>query len=237
MQCHAHGSAATHAADALLVGECKAKVEEDAIVAREVDLLKRRLADPALDKSRMQEYLLRLIYVEMLGHSASFGYIHAVKMTHEQHISAKKVGYLAVSLFLDDSHDLLILIVNTLQQDLKSDNPLTGATATGASRRCARARAVGSRARADRAVSAALTAICKVVSGDAMASVLPQVTELLGHHTDLVRKKALMALHRFYQRSPATVAHLVPRFRTMLCDKARVTSHLRVPFGCTTPVA
>ena len=108
-------------------GECKSKVEEDAIVAKEVDLLKRRLADPALDKSRMQEYLLRLMYVEMLGHSASFGYIHAVKQTHEAALSAKKVGYLAVSLFLDDSHDLLILIVNTLQQDLKSDNPLVGA--------------------------------------------------------------------------------------------------------------
>ncbi len=96
-------------------------------MAREVDVLKRRLADPALDKSRMQEYLLRLVYVEMLGHSASFGYIHAVKLTHEPHITSKKVGYLAVSLMLDDTHDLLILLVNTLQQDLKSDSPLVGA--------------------------------------------------------------------------------------------------------------
>ncbi len=98
-------------------------------MAREVEVLKRRLADPALDKSRMQEYLLRLVYVEMLGHSASFGYIHAVKMTHEPHITSKKVGYLATSLFLEEGHDLLILIVNTLQQDLKSDSPLVGALA------------------------------------------------------------------------------------------------------------
>jgi AP-4 complex subunit epsilon-1 len=108
-------------------GECKSKAEEDAIVTREVDVLKRRLADPMVDKSRMQEYLLRLVYVEMLGHSASFGYIHAVKMTHEPLVASKKVGYLATSLFLNESHDLLILIVNTLQQDLKSDNPLVGA--------------------------------------------------------------------------------------------------------------
>jgi AP-4 complex subunit epsilon-1 len=59
------------------------------------------------------------------------------------------------------------------------------------------------------------------VSGDSIPAVLPQVVDLLGHSTDLVRKKAVMVLHRFYQRAPATVAHLLPRFRQMLCDKAR----------------
>lgn len=71
------------------------------------------------------------------------------------------------------------------------------------------------------AVSTALTAICKLVSGETIGAILPQVTELLSHATDLVRKKAVMVLHRFYQRSPSAVAHLLPRFRTALCDKAR----------------
>jgi AP-4 complex subunit epsilon-1 len=70
-------------------------------------------------------------------------------------------------------------------------------------------------------VSTALTAICKLVSGETIGAILPQVTELLSHATDLVRKKAVMVLHRFYQRSPSAVAHLLPRFRTALCDKAR----------------
>lgn len=96
-------------------------------MAREVDTLKRRLADPALDRSRLSEYLLRAAYVEMLGHGASFAYIHAVKQTHEAGLNPKQVGYLATALFLHDSHELLILCVNTLQQDLKSDNPLVGA--------------------------------------------------------------------------------------------------------------
>lgn len=96
-------------------------------MAREVEVLKKRLADPALDRSRLQEYMMRAVYVEMLGHSAAFAYIHAVKMTCEPGTMNKKVGYLATSLFLHESHELLILIVNTLQQDLKSDNPLIGA--------------------------------------------------------------------------------------------------------------
>lgn len=49
------------------VGECKSKAEEDRIVAHEVMELKRRLEDPRIDKSRMKEYMLRAMYVEMLG--------------------------------------------------------------------------------------------------------------------------------------------------------------------------
>ena len=38
-----------------------------------------------------------------------------------------QVAYLASGLFLDYKSDLIILVVNTLSQDLKSDNYLVGA--------------------------------------------------------------------------------------------------------------
>lgn len=37
-----------------------------------------------------------------------------------------QVAYLASSLFLDYKSDLIILVVNTITQDLKSDNHLVG---------------------------------------------------------------------------------------------------------------
>jgi AP-4 complex subunit epsilon-1 len=137
----------------------------------------------------MKELLLRLIYTEMLGHDASFGHIHAVKMTHDKSLPLKRTGYLAVALFLDERHDLIILIlmVNTIQKDLRSDNYLI--------------------------VCAALTAACRLIGGEAIPAVLPQVVELLAHPKEAVRKKAVMALHRSYQRSPSCVSHLVSNFR------------------------
>ncbi|KAK8480694.1 hypothetical protein V6N13_036132 [Hibiscus sabdariffa] len=174
------------------IGEARSKAEEDRIVLSEIETLKRRISEPDIPKRKMKEYILRLVYIEMLGHDASFGYIHAVKMTHDDSLLVKRTGYLAVTLFLNEDHDLIILIVNTIQKDLKSDNYLV--------------------------VCAALNAVCKLINEETIPAVLPQVVELLGHPKEAVRKKAIMALHRFYQKSPSSVSHLISNFRKRLCD-------------------
>ncbi|KAK1306689.1 AP-4 complex subunit epsilon [Acorus calamus] len=174
------------------IGESRSKAEEDRIILREVDLLKRRISEPDVPRRKMKEYVIRLIYAEMLGHDASFGYIHAVKLAHDESLPSKRTGYLAVTLFLDDGHDLIILIVNTMQKDLRSDNYLV--------------------------VCAALTAVCRLVNEETIPAILPQVVELLGHPKEAVRKKSVMALHRFHQKSPGSVSHLLSNFRKRLCD-------------------
>ncbi|KAE8637365.1 hypothetical protein CSA_023066 [Cucumis sativus] len=169
------------------IGEARSKAEEERIIIHEMETLKRRLTDPDIPKRKMKEYIIRLVYVEMLGHDASFGYIHAVKMTHDDNLLLKRTGYLAVTLFLNEDHDLIILIVNTIQKDLKSDNYLI--------------------------VCAALNAVCRLINEETIPAVLPQVVELLGHSKEAVRKKAIMALHRFHQKSPSSISHLLSNFR------------------------
>ncbi|KAK7309460.1 hypothetical protein RJT34_06209 [Clitoria ternatea] len=174
------------------IGEARSKAEEDRIVLREIDTLKRHINSADIPIRKMKEYIIRLLYVEMLGHDASFGYIHAVKITHHHNLLLKRTGYLAVTLFLNDDHDLIILIVNTIQKDLASDNYLV--------------------------VSAALNAVCKLINDETIPAVLPRVLDLLNHSKDTVRKKAVMALHRFYLKSPSSVSHLLSNFRKRLCD-------------------
>ncbi|XP_027345534.1 AP-4 complex subunit epsilon-like isoform X1 [Abrus precatorius] len=174
------------------IGEARSKAEEDRIVLREIETLKRRIVEPDIPKRKMKEYIIRLLYVEMLGHDASFGYIHAVKMTHHDNLLSKRTGYLALTLFLNEDHDLIILIVNTIQKDLKSDNYLV--------------------------VCAALNAVCKLINEETIPAVLPSVIDLLSHPKDAVRKKAVMALYRFHHKSPSSVSHLLSNFRKRLCD-------------------
>ncbi|KAM0070155.1 putative adaptor protein complex AP-4, epsilon subunit [Helianthus debilis subsp. tardiflorus] len=174
------------------IGETRSKSEEDRIVLHEIETLKRRINEPDIPKRKMKEYIIRLVYIEMLGHDASFGYIHAVKMTHDDSVLLKRTGYLAVTLFLNEDHDLIILIVNTIQKDLKSDNYLV--------------------------VCAALNACCRLINEETVPAVIGSVVELLGHQKEAVRKKAVMALHSFYRRAPSSVNHLVENFRKKLSD-------------------
>lgn len=140
----------------------------------------------------MKEYLIRMLYVEMLGHDASFGHIHAVKMAHSRALLEKRVGYLAVSLTLHKDHSFMLLLINTMQQDLKSDNYLE--------------------------VSMALTAVAKLVNIETIPAILPLVVKLLEHKEGNVKKKAVMVLHRCHQLDPATISTLSAPIRKALCD-------------------
>jgi AP-4 complex subunit epsilon-1 len=175
------------------IGEAKTKHEEDRIIRKEATLLKDRVGARDVTPRQMREYLIRLIYCEMLGAECSWGYIHAVKFTQTSTTLDKRIGYLAASLFLHEGHELNVLLVATLQKDLKSSNMLE--------------------------VSMALIFICKLVGADMIPPLLPLVQDKLLHPKQLVRKKAVMAMHRFFLLSPDSVTHLNDDFRRSLSDQ------------------
>lgn len=74
--------------------------------------------------SFLYRFLIRAIYVEMLGHDCSLAYFNAVKLTQEKQIMAKRIGYLACNIFLHKDHEFMLLLINTMQRDLKSTNHL-----------------------------------------------------------------------------------------------------------------
>lgn len=92
----------------------------------------------------------------------------------------KRVGYLAASLFLQEDHELIVLLINTLQKDLKSANVIE--------------------------VCCALTVVCKLINKDMMPALLPQVLQLLQSKRDI--DKAVMILRSFCIKSPLSVPDL-----------------------------
>jgi len=156
-------------------------------------VLKHRLVQKNLSKKVIKESLVRLIYVEMLGHDASFGYVHAIQMTAAGDLMQKKVGYLCAALTLSPEHEFRFMLVNQLQRDLASANILE--------------------------VCTALVALAKLITEEMVPALLPSVSKLLTHDQAMVRKKTVLALHRIYQLDPGALDHLIPTFRRVLCDK------------------
>lgn len=176
------------------IADTKSKYEEERIITKDAAFLKSKINNPEITKKTMRECLVRLIYCEMLGHEAPFGYIHAVNLTQSSNLLEKRVGYLAVSLFLNPNHELMLLLINTLQRDLRSSNWLE--------------------------TCSALTVLCKLINAEMIPAVQNLVEAKLSDPKDAVRKKAVMALHKFYLVDPSYGPHFANFFRKALADKS-----------------
>jgi AP-4 complex subunit epsilon-1 len=178
------------------IGESKSKQEEDRIVAEELIFLKKKIAEPGVNKKKMKELVIRSMYVEMLGQDASFSYIRAVELCASTNIHQKRSGYLAASLFLSPEHEFRFMLVNQIQRDMNSTNQLE--------------------------TCAALSAVCRIVTVDMIPAVLGEIIKLLKHEMDSVRKRAICALHRLYQMDKGCLQDHVEKIRRIICDKGRL---------------
>ncbi|XP_065066485.1 uncharacterized protein LOC135692305 [Rhopilema esculentum] len=176
------------------IGDAKSKYEEDRIMLREINYLKEHLERPNIQQKQMKENLIRMIYCEMLGHDASFGFIHAVNYTQKGNLMDKRLGYLACCLLLHENHELTLLVMNTIQKDLKSSNIMENCIA--------------------------LIAASRLVNSDMIPALLPLVFKLLQHKRDIVRKKAVMTLLWFYRLDPQSLDSSVSVFELTLCDRS-----------------
>ena len=174
------------------IGDSRSKQEEDKIISKECETLKIIIKESGVPPKKMKEYLIRAIYIEMLGHDASFSHLFAVNLTQDKNILNKRVGYLACSLLLNENSEFLILLVASLQKDLQSSNWVE--------------------------VCMALNTVIKFADPTMMQACTEPVLKLLDNKNEQIRKKAVMCLYRFHQVDPGTVPDCEERMRKLICD-------------------
>ena len=62
------------------------------------------------------------LFIHMLGYSTHFGHMECLKLIATSRYSEKRIGYLALMLLLDEKQEVLMLVTNSLQADLKDSN-------------------------------------------------------------------------------------------------------------------
>lgn len=74
------------------IGESKSKGEEDAIVQRMVELCRSKIKSGRRDLRASKDFLIYLIYIDMLGHDTRWGHATVIQLCSEKHLVVKKVG-------------------------------------------------------------------------------------------------------------------------------------------------
>ena len=102
----------------------RARELEEKRVIKELANIRQKFKAGNLNGYQKKKYVCKLLYVYIQGYDVDFGHLEAVNLISSNKYSEKQIGYLAVTLFLHEEHELLHLVVNSIRKDLLDNNEL-----------------------------------------------------------------------------------------------------------------
>lgn len=125
-----------------------------------------------------KKYVCKLLYIYMLGYEIDFGHMEAIELLSSKVYSEKHLGYLAVTLLLDEKNEILTLVTNSIKKDLTQGDELSQCLA--------------------------LTCTANIGGKEFSEALSSDVQKILisGGTKSMVRKKAALTLLRLYRRYP-----------------------------------
>ncbi len=161
------------------IRNCASKEAERKRVEKELAKIRVKFAnDQTLSGYDRKKYVWKLLYAYMLGYEVDFGHIQAVNLCSSPKYSEKLAGYLACSLLLSDSPDVLRLIINVCKGDMQSQS--------------------------DAVVALALHALANIGGPEFGENLFSDVVKLFTSTSasEYVKKKASLCLVRLHRRDP-----------------------------------
>ncbi|KAI9728242.1 MAG: hypothetical protein M1834_007735 [Cirrosporium novae-zelandiae] len=159
----------------------RARELEEKRINKELANIRQKFKDGSLSGYHKKKYVCKLLYIYILGWNVDFGHLEAVNLVSAHKYSEKQIGYLAVTLFLHEEHELLHLVVNSIRKDLLDHNELNNCLALHAIAN------VGGREMGE------------ALSGDVHRLLISPTSKAF------VKKKAALTLLRLYRKHPAIV--------------------------------
>ncbi|KAJ1860066.1 clathrin associated protein complex large subunit, partial [Coemansia sp. RSA 2703] len=171
---------------------CKTAADERSVIQRESAAIRTSFKEADTHDARYVN-IQKLLYIYLLGFPVQFGQLECLKLAASTRFSDKRVGYLGVTLLLDEKQEILTLLTNSLKSDMHSAD--------------------------DYIVGLALCTLANVGSAAVANDLVDEVERLLGSARSYVRKKAALAAVRVVRREPELASTFVGRTRALLGDK------------------
>eukprot|EP00297_Palpitomonas_bilix_P001830 CAMPEP_0113872814 /NCGR_PEP_ID=MMETSP0780_2-20120614/3424_1 /TAXON_ID=652834 /ORGANISM="Palpitomonas bilix" /LENGTH=977 /DNA_ID=CAMNT_0000858391 /DNA_START=45 /DNA_END=2974 /DNA_ORIENTATION=- /assembly_acc=CAM_ASM_000599 len=101
------------------IRQCANKEEEKVRVDKELAHIRGKFRDSnKLSSYQKKKYVWKMLYIYMLGYDIDFGHMEAIQLISSTVFSEKQVGYLAITLLLNEHHDFLRLVINSVRNDI-----------------------------------------------------------------------------------------------------------------------
>ncbi|KAK4263261.1 hypothetical protein QN277_028698 [Acacia crassicarpa] len=170
---------------------CKTAAEERAVVRKECAAI--RAAIDENDRDYRHRNLSKLMFIHMLGYPTHFGQMECLKLIASPGFPEKRIGYLALMLLLDERQEVLMLVTNSLKQDLNHTNQYI--------------------------VGLALCALGNICSAEMARDLAPEVERLLQFRDPNVRKKAALCAIRIIKKVPDLAENFINSAAALLREK------------------
>lgn len=98
----------------------KTSGQEKDVITKECAFI--RTAFKSENTAHIHKNIAKLLFIHMMGYPAHFGEMECIKLIASPKYSDKRIGYLALMLLMDESQELLMLVTNSLKNDINNKN-------------------------------------------------------------------------------------------------------------------
>ncbi|KAL6567830.1 hypothetical protein OROGR_001498 [Orobanche gracilis] len=170
---------------------CKTAAEERAVVRKECASIRSAIGEN--DQDYRHRNLAKLMFIHMLGYPTHFGQMECLKLIASPGFPEKRIGYLGLMLLLDERQEVLMLVTNSIKQDLHHTNQYI--------------------------VGLALCALGNICSAEMARDLAPEVERLLQFRDPNIRKKAALCTIRIIKKVPDLVENFINPAAALLKEK------------------
>jgi len=170
---------------------CKTAAEERGVVAKECAVLRNAFKDN--DQDYRHRNVAKLMFIHMLGYPTHFGQMECIKLIAAGSFPEKRIGYLGLMLLLDERQEVLMLVTNSLKNDLSHTNQFI--------------------------VGLALCALGNICTAEMARDLAPEVEKLVYNNNSYIRKKAALCSVRIVRKVPDLVENMTGPATGLLTDK------------------
>ncbi|XP_075089300.1 AP-1 complex subunit gamma-2 isoform X3 [Nicotiana tabacum] len=169
----------------------KTAAEERAVVRKECAAIRASISEN--DPDYRHRNLAKLMFIHMLGYPTHFGQMECLKLIASPGFPEKRIGYLGLMLLLDERQEVLMLVTNSIKQDLNHTNQYI--------------------------VGLALCALGNICSAEMARDLAPEVERLLQFRDPNIRKKAALCSIRIIKKVPDLAENFVNPVAALLKEK------------------